>query len=320
MNGDWHPTATIENLKNRARILQQIRAFFLERSVLEVDTPALSYAAISEPNIESFQLTDSSDRLYLHTSPELPMKRLLAAGSGSIYQIAKVFRQGEAGRNHNPEFTLLEWYRVGWDYRALMDEIVALVTAIIGTERLSKPPEWLSYGDAFNRYLAIDPLIASADELARCAEGQGIDLHADEMARGGWLDLLFAEKIQPHLGRGRISFIYDYPADQASLARLKPENPTLAERFELFVEGVELGNGFGELTDAKEQRARFEHDLKIREKRGAHLPPIDERFLAALEHGLPECSGVAIGLERLVMAVLEADAIDEVIAFPLERS
>ena len=320
MNGDWQPTASIENLKNRARILQQIRAFFLERDVLEVDTPALSYAGLSEPNIESFQVIHSTDLLYLHTSPELPMKRLLAAGSGSIYQIARAFRQGESGRNHNPEFTLLEWYRVGWGYRELMDEIAQLVTTIIGTERLIKPPEWLSYGEAFNRYLAIDPLIASADELARCAEGQGIDLQADEMDHSGWLDLLFAEKIQPHLGRGRITFIYDYPADQASLARLKAENPNLAERFELFVEGAELGNGFGELTDAKEQRLRFEHDLKIREKRGAHCPPIDEHFLAALEHGLPECSGVAIGIDRLVMAVLEAGAIDEVIAFPLERS
>lgn len=320
MSDEWQPTASIENLKKRARLLQQIRAFFLERSVLEVDTPTLSYAGLSEPNIESFQLTDSSNRLYLHTSPELPMKRLLAAGSGSIYQIARVFRQGESGRNHNPEFTLLEWYRVGWGYRELMDEIVQLLTTIIGTERLTKPAEWLSYEDAFERYLQIDPLSATADELARCAEGQGIDLHADEMACNDWLDLLFAEKIQPQLGRGRISFIYDYPANQASLARLKPDNSNLAERFELFVDGVELGNGFGELTDAKEQRARFEHDLVVRERRGAHLAPLDERFLAALEHGLPECSGVAIGIDRLLMAVLEAGSIDEVIAFPLARS
>ncbi|MCW8826378.1 MAG: EF-P lysine aminoacylase GenX, partial [Gammaproteobacteria bacterium] len=223
---------------------------------------------------------------------------------------------------HNPEFTLLEWYREGWDYRALMDEIAELITTIIGDERLEQAPEWLSYCEAFLRYLAINPLTASTDELARCAVEQGIELYSEGegMERSGWLDLLFAEKIQPHLGRGRISFIYDYPAEQASLARLKPEDSSLAERFELFIEGVELGNGFGELTDGSEQRLRFEHDLDIRSARGAHLPPIDERFLAALEQGLPGCSGVAIGIDRLLMAVLDADSIDEVIAFPIERS
>ena len=317
MSGDWQPTAPIENLKKRARILQQIRAFFLERAVLEVDTPALSRAGATEPNIESFQTAES---LYLHTSPEFPMKRLLAAGSGSIYQIAKVFRQGESGRNHNPEFTLLEWYRVGWDYRELMDEIATLITSIMGDKRLKRPPEWLSYCEAFNRYLAIDPLKASVDELARCAKERGIDLYSAAMEHSGWLDLLFAEKIQPHLGRGGITFIYDYPADQASLARLKPDNPNLAERFELFVEGIELGNGFGELTDATEQRERFENDLKIREERGADTPPVDENFLGALEQGLPECSGVAIGIDRLVMAVLDTESINEVISFPIGRS
>ncbi|MCW8983284.1 MAG: EF-P lysine aminoacylase EpmA [Gammaproteobacteria bacterium] len=322
MSRHWQPTAPIENLKMRARILQQVRAFFLERGVLEVDTPSMSHAGLSEPNIESFQVTNPDNPLYLHTSPEFPMKRLLAAGSGSIYQIAKVYRQGESGRFHNPEFTLLEWYREGWDYRALMDEIAELITAIIGYERLEQAPEWLSYCEAFLRYLAINPLTASTDELARCAVEQGIELYSEGegMERSGWLDLLFAEKIQPHLGRGRISFIYDYPAEQASLARLKPEDSSLAERFELFIEGVELGNGFGELTDASEQRLRFKHELEIRNVRGAHLPPLDERFLAALEHGLPECSGVAIGIDRLLMVVLDADSIDEVIAFPIERS
>ncbi len=321
---NWRPTAPIENLKKRARILQQIRAFFLERNMLEVDTPALSHAGLSEPNIESFQVTNTIDSLYLHTSPEFPMKRLLAAGSGSIYQIARVFRQGESGRNHNPEFTLLEWYRVGWSYRELMDEVADLVTTIIGEERLKHSPEWLSYCDAFNHYLSIEPLTASVDELAQTGKDQGIELYSDKnsdkMDRNGWLDLLFAEKIQPHLGRGQITFIYDYPSDQASLARLKPDDPNLAERFELFVEGMELGNGFGELTDAKEQRTRFNGDIKIREERRAHLPPIDERFLGALEYGLPECSGVAIGIDRLVMVVLGAGSIDEVISFPIEAS
>jgi len=318
MSGAWQPTAPIENLKKRARILQQIRAFFLDRAVLEVDTPALSHAGLSEPNIEVFQTTDS---LYLHTSPEFPMKRLLAVGSGSIYQIAKVFRQGESGRFHNPEFSLLEWYRVGWNYRELMDEIAALITTIIGEEQLIHSPEWLSYCDAFNQYLSIDPLTASADELARCASEQGIEMNrAEGMDRGGWFDLLFSLKIQPNLGRGRITFIYDYPAEQASLARLKPDNLNLAERFELFVEGIELGNGFGELTDAGEQRQRFEHDLDLRGGRGQVQPPLDENFLAALESGMPESAGVAIGIDRLVMVALGADSIEEVLAFPIERS
>ena len=317
MSGDWQPTAPIENLKKRARVLQKIRAFFLQRDVLEVDTPALSCAGLTEPNIESFQTTEL---LYLHTSPEFPMKRLLAAGSGSIYQIAKVFRQGESGRNHNPEFTLLEWYRVGWGYQELMNEVAELVTTVMGEGRLKHSPEWLSYCDAFGQYLSIDPLIASVGELAQCAEEQGIDLYAGEMGRNEWLDLLFAEKIQPHLGQGRITFIYDYPAEQASLARLKHSNPNLAERFELFIEGMELGNGFGELTDAKEQRQRFKHDLDVREERGVVKPPLDEHFLAALEAGMPDSSGVAIGIERLLMVALAANSIDEVISFPMERS
>ncbi|MDH3355081.1 MAG: EF-P lysine aminoacylase EpmA [Chromatiales bacterium] len=318
MSADWQPTAPIENLKKRARILQQIRAFFLQRDVLEVDTPTLSHAGLSEPNIESFQTTEA---FYLHTSPEFPMKRLLAAGSGSIYQIAKVFRQGESGRNHNPEFTLLEWYRVGWCYRELMDEIVELITIILGTEQLNQPPERLTYCDAFTHYLSIDPLTVSSDELARCAEEQGIMMNTPEgMNREAWLDLLFAEKIQPNLGRGHITFIYDYPAEQASLARLKPDNSNLAERFELFVEGMELGNGFGELTDAKEQRQRFEHDLLVRGERNAPKPLLDENFLAALESGMPDASGVAIGIDRLVMAALGAGSIEAVIAFPMECS
>lgn len=320
MSGDWQPTASIDNLKKRARILQQIRAFFLERDVLEVDTPALSHAGLTEPNIESFRINNSADSLYLHTSPEFPMKRLLAAGSGSIYQIAKVFRQGESGRNHNPEFTLLEWYREGWNYRQLMDEIVKLLTVVLGESFLKEPPEWLSYCDAFGLHLSLDPLTATVDELAHCAQLQGIDLCAEEMTRDEWLDLLFAERIQPHLGRSRITFVYDYPAEQASLARIKEDNPNLAERFELFIEGIELGNGFGELTNASEQRLRFEHELQQRTERGMHLPLIDENFLNALTAGLPECAGVAIGVERLLMILIDASSIDEVIPFPIGRS
>ncbi len=320
MRGDWQPTAPIENLKARARILQQIRTFFLERGLLEVDTPALSQAGLTDPNIESFRTTGADVALYLHSSPEFPMKRLLAAGSGSIYQIAKVFRQGESGRHHNPEFTLLEWYRVGWNYRQIMDEIVELLTPILGERCLQAPPEWLSYGDAFALHLALDPLNASIDQLAQCAARQEIALHAGEMSRGAWLDLLFGGIIQPQLGRGKITFIYDYPADQASLARIKPSDPGLAERFELFIDGIELGNGFGELTHADEQRTRFEHELQKRAARGMHLPQIDENLLDALEAGLPECAGVAIGIERLLMVVLRAASIDEVIAFPTGRS
>jgi lysyl-tRNA synthetase class 2 len=319
---DWQPCATLENLRQRARILQQIRAFFAARGVWEVETPTLSVAALSSPAIDSFVTRYTGPghaagvNLYLHTSPEFPMKRLLAAGSGPIYQLGKVFRQGEAGRRHNPEFTLLEWYRPGLDHHALMDEVEALVAPILG---LAGRAQRLSYGEAFLRFAAVDPFDAPIAELRATARRLGIEGFDAGEERDGWLDLLLSHSIEPHLGREGLCFLTDYPASQAALARLRPDNPAVAERFELYYRGVELANGFHELGGGTEQRRRFESELAQRAAQGRESPPLDERLLAALEAGLPDCAGVALGVDRLVMLALGARSLEEVIAFTIDN-
>ena len=325
---NWRPSAALETLRLRATLLTQIRAFFAARAVLEVETPVLSRAAGTELHLHSFTTqycgpsAPPDGRLYLHTSPEYSMKRLLAAGSGSIYQISKVFRDGEAGRRHNPEFTLLEWYRTGFDYLRLMDEVEALVVSVL-QERLSlRETQRLSYRDAFLRYAGTDPHTAATAALAECARRHGITAPADmeNAERTPWLDLLMTHVIEAQLGRDCLCFVYDYPADQASLARIRPGAPAVAERFELYVQGVELANGFRELADSAEQRRRFEQDNVARKARGLPLLPIDERLLAALAHGLPDCAGVALGFDRLMMLAAGASAIQDVIAFPIDRA
>lgn len=321
---DWRPTAPLANLRARARLLADIRGFFQQAGVLEVETPACSFHAGTDPSLASFHLDYTGPgaqgrALYLHTSPEFPMKRLLAAGSGPIYQICKVFRNGERGRLHNPEFSLLEWYRPGFDHHHLMDEVAELVNAVLPEPR---PVERFTYGALFRLHLAIDPHLASVDELKACAQSQGISGVADLdlPGRDAWLDLLLIHCIEPELGRGSLCFVYDYPASQASLARVRPGEPPVAERFELYMEGVELANGFHELADAAEQRWRFEQDLARRRVEGLPEVPMDEGLLAALEAGLPDCSGVALGIDRLLMLIAGAKRLDEVLAFPLERA
>lgn len=320
---EWRPDAPLQNLKERARILQRIRAFFSEREVMEVETPMLSPAALTDPAIDSLGTRyvgpGHADglKLYLHTSPEFPMKRLLTAGSGPIYQLCKVFRQGEAGRRHNPEFTMLEWYRPGFDHHRLMDEVEALVTTIL---ELEGKAERLSYQQAFMRYAQIDPLNSSIAQLRDAAvrlDCGGFDAGED---RDLWLDLILSHGVEPHLGRGGLCFLTDYPASQAALARLNPDNPAVAERFELYYKGIELANGFHELGDSGEQRQRFESELAERTAQGQEVCPMDEKLLAALEAGFPDCAGVALGVDRLVMLALGAESLDEVIAFTLERS
>lgn len=321
MSSDWRPGATPETLHERARILQGVRAFFAECGVMEVETPILSSAAIPDPHLESFATRYRGPGhadglpLYLHTSPEFPMKRLLAAGSGPIYQLCRVFRQGEAGRRHNPEFTLLEWYRPGYNHHQLMDEVAALVAPILGLEGRA---ERLSYREAFLRHLDIDPLEAPVATLQSCAAEHGLDGFAGDNARDVWLDLLLTHRIEPELGRDGLCFLYDYPASQAALARLSPADPRVAERFELYYKGVELANGFHELADPAEQRRRFEAELLARQEQGMEAVPLDERFLASLEH-FPDCSGVALGIDRLVMLALGAGGIDEVMAFTIDN-
>ena len=318
MSQDWRPTADRRALRRRARVLQQIRHFFDQRDVLEVDTPALSAGATPDPHIDSLRTASGQ---FLHTSPEFPMKRLLAAGSGSIYQICKVFRDGEAGRLHNPEFTLLEWYRVGLDHHALMDEMEALFSALFEAESRAVRFERMTYREAFRRHAGLDPFEAANDELCRVARRAGIDLaDPDDLERDDWLDLLMSEVVSRAFDPGALTFIHDYPASQASLARIRPGSPPVAERFELYFGALELANGFHELDDAAEQRRRFEKDLADRGEAGKERVPLDERFLEALEAGLPACAGVAVGLDRLLMALSGATSIEQVMAFPVDRA
>lgn len=325
---DWMPACSLDLLRRRAELLAAIRRFFAGREVLEVETPLLCHAAVTDPNLHAFATrflppgAREGCGLYLQTSPEFAMKRLLAAGSGSIYQICKAFRDEEAGRYHNPEFTLLEWYRVGFSLADLMDEIEALFAAVCGAGYPLAVAERHAYADLFQRHLGIDPLSADIADFVRCAAAQGFH-EAEALCgedRGIWLDLLFGYFVQPRLGRGRLAFVYDYPVCLPSLARKRPDDPRVVERVEVFLEGMELGNGFHELADAVEQEARFEADLAERRARGAVLPPKDGRLLAALSHGLPDCSGVAVGLDRWLMLLAGEQAIGGVLAFPVDRA
>lgn len=324
----WRPTAPRKILVLRARLLARIRAFFAERGVLEVETPVLSSAAATDPNLASLTTRYTGPgfaqglTLYLHTSPEFPMKRLLAAGMGSIYQICKVFRDAESGRLHNAEFTLLEWYRVGFDHYRLMDDVAALVVDALEDRRAPRAPEKLSYRDAFLRYGDLDPHTARVELFADAARRHGVPIpnHMPHDNLDSWRDLLLTHVVEPQLGKGKLTFLYDYPASQAALARVRDEAPPVAERFELYMDGIEIANGFHELGDAKEQRRRFEADLGRRRKLGLPEMPMDERLLTGLEQGLPSCSGVALGFDRLVMIAAGAQSIEEVLAFPLNNA
>lgn len=320
----WKPGASLHALQQRARVLQSIRAFFAQRDVLEVDTPILSMAAITDPQLESMCTRFAGRDYYLHTSPEFYMKRLLAAGSGDIYQLARVFRSDETGRYHNPEFSLLEWYRLGLDHQSLMDEMQQLVSELF--EQFRDSPvgfKRLSYCQAFINQLAIDPLQASAEELAACASELqietpiGMNINDKDM----WLDWLMVAAVAPGFDQQGMTFIYDYPASQAALARLSKDDPRVAHRFELFYGELELANGFYELLDADEQLARFQQENALRKQRGQKEMPIDQQLIAALESGLPDCAGVAMGLDRLLMVLMGARSISEVIGFttPIER-
>ncbi|RDH84866.1 MAG: hypothetical protein DIZ80_05215 [endosymbiont of Galathealinum brachiosum] len=319
MSFNWQPTASVSILKERARMLQSIRAFFLQRNVLEVETPVISPAAITDPQLESFSTQFHQKEFYLHTSPEFYMKRLLAAGSGDIYQIAKVFRDDENGRNHNPEFTMLEWYRLGFDHHRLMDEIEKLLSELMARGKVNF--QRLSYQQAFINQLEIDPFNSDVTQLKQCAKKFNIETpQGMDDDRDMWLDWLMVEKIAPDFSKDSFTFLYDYPASQASLARLDKEDSRKANRFELFYGELELANGFYELTNADEQARRFESDNISRQQRGQELMPVDECLLGALKSGLPECSGVAIGVDRLLMLMVGADHINEVISFGDEFS
>jgi len=304
-------------------MLAAIRRFFDTQEVLEVETPLLCRATGTDPQLDffssQFNFPPNQQTLYLQTSPEFAMKRLLAAGSGSIYQVCKAFRNGEAGRYHNPEFTILEWYRVGYDLQQLMAEVAELLQQVLAPFHAVLPVNQTSYRQLFLASTGLDPLRFSVNEYHAYAVAnafpEAIDLCGDDHAL--WLDFIFSHRVQSMMDRGAIYLLHGYPAIQSSLARLSAGDPRISERFELFVNGVELGNGFFELADPLEQEARFDREIAYRLDRGLPAVSKDEAFLAALKSGLPDCSGVAIGLDRLLMIALDSTSIDEVLTFPV---
>lgn len=322
---DWHPSASLENLKRRAQFLTEIRRFFYQREVLEVDTPILSHAAPTAPYLDSFT-TDyiaaggQKSSCYLHTSPEFAMKRLLAAGLGDMYQIAKVFRNGEQGRHHSPEFTMLEWYRPSLSYHQLMAEVDDLLQTVVGLS----PAVKMSYQTLFSQYLSIDVTDVEQDELKQYALSRIKSLPQDwQTDKDGWLELLMSELIEPQLALSVHPYIiYDFPASQAQLAKLhrSEEGHIVSARFEVYAQGLELANGYDECLDADELSQRFVEDNLIRHQQGKSAMPVDKHLLAAMQAGLPACCGVAIGVDRLLMLKLGVQHIDAVKSFTFEQS
>ena len=352
---DWRPTASLEALRLRAGLLDTVRAYFREQGVLEVETPALAAAAVTDVHLASLEVrvmggmaaantavantaTNLVAPRYLHTSPEYHMKRLLAAGSGDIWQAARVFRGEELSHRHNVEFTLLEWYRLGFTLEALVSDIDALLRRCLAAPRAAQgaplgPARVLTHREAFLEHADVDSQTATLEQLLAAAELHLGTLPADLNDRDTVLDLLLGMVVAPCLGRGEITYLVDWPASQAALARLRPATagtpgsvpasdvlPAVAARVEAYLDGLELCNGFEELTDATEQRERFARDAARRAAAGLPVPAIDEHFLAALEHGLPPCSGVAVGFDRLAMLAAGTRDIRDVLAFPYDRA
>lgn len=324
MTADWRPGAAFETLRLRAALNACIRAFFAARGVVEVETPVLSMAGNTDPNIASFPLefsgrTDGAPRTrWLRTSPEYPLKRLLAAGFGDCYELGRVFRDGEAGGRHNPEFTMLEWYRTGWDHRRLIGEVAELVGEALALVGRRAALVEVDYHALYRDGIGIDPATATLDEL-RAALGE-VRIDPDGLTRDDWLDLLMTHRLQPTFPADRMLAIRDYPASQCALARVRDGEPPVAERFEIYLGPLEVANGYHELANGAEQAARFARDAEIRAGRGVASPPRDERLLAALDHGLPDCAGVAVGVDRLMMAMLGTPRIADVLAFDFARS
>ncbi|EOV9523973.1 elongation factor P--(R)-beta-lysine ligase [Vibrio parahaemolyticus] len=319
MQTNWQPTASIEQLRQRATLIAAIRQFFAERQVMEVDTPAMSHATVTDIHLHTFQTefvgpgyADGS-KLFFMTSPEFHMKRLLAAGSGCIYQINKAFRNEENGRYHNPEFTMLEWYRVGFDHHKLMDEMDDLLQLVLKCGAAQR----MTYQQAFIDVLGECPLEGSMSELKVAASKLGLsDIAEPEEDRDTLLQLLFSVGVENKIGQDVPAFVYDFPASQAALAKINPQDHRVADRFEVYFKGIELANGFHELDNPKEQLARFEQDNAKRIEMGLKPQPIDYHLISALEAGLPDCAGVALGIDRLIMLALGCDHIDQVTAFP----
>lgn len=310
----WQPSASMAAIRLRAETYSKIRSFFCKRSVLEVETPLLSHTTVTDPHLHSLTTTDGD---YLQTSPEVAMKRLLAANSGSIYQICKSFRKDESGSRHNPEFTMLEWYRIDFTLMQLMEELSALITKLTGINNI----EYFTYAELFEKYIGINPHQASQQDLASITK-QRIDFQGENEDKDTLLDLLLSHLIEPQLGQNGMTFVCEYPASQCAMARIKTNtNGTLvADRFELYLNGMELANGYHELSDPAEQQQRFNNDIAIRKQLA--LPQIQSNMMLieALQNGLPNCSGVALGLDRLLMVMLNEPRIGATLAFTYDRA
>ncbi len=327
LSDDWMPSVDLKALRKRADLYRTIRQYFDEKGVLEVETPLLSSAATVDLHIESFSATFLPNggmpvQYYLQTSPEFPMKRLLSAGSGDIYSLNKVFRNGEAGGRHNPEFTMLEYYRLGMNQQQLVDDLSALLSGVTDFSEENR----FSYRDVFIQHLGVNPHQATDQQLKSLVQDH-VDEHLGDLERNDCLDLLFSTVVEPNLGIKGSSklngvFVYDYPASMSALARLhtNKEGEVVAARFELFVNGVELANGYHELTDGDEQQYRFEQERKKRRELGKYDYPHDQRMVNALKKGMPDCSGVAMGVDRLLMLIMGTSNIADVLAFDFSRA
>jgi len=335
MKSNWTPRSSLETWKLRLDLVQRTRSFFMSRKALEVETPTLSRAMGTDPHIDYFEtrsIVDGQQQqselpLYLCTSPEFHMKRLLAAGWGDVWQLCKAYRSGEVGPRHNPEFSILEWYRVGWDWMQLMEEVVTLCVTLSqghqtpGALKARKPARLITWRDAYRKHCGFDPLFAPVYSMAATAQHLGVP-PLNGATREEWLDYLMALQIEPNLGADGPEFLISYPPHHAALAMIENDAAGLpwARRFELYLDGVELCNGYQELCDPQEQAKRFEADLRLREKLGKRIPPIDTEFLAALQNGLPACSGIALGFDRLAMLILGEGSLEDVLTFPVTRA
>ena len=319
----WQPAAGVQAAKNRGVMMRRIRDCFDAADVLEVDTPALSPYAVSDTQIESLEIPESlvSRRpMFLHTSPEFCMKRLLAAGYPDIFSICRVFRDGESGARHQPEFTMIEWYRLGFGLQAIIDDTIRVIQSALGSTLTQRGSDQLDYRDTFRQVANVDPLVATLQELADAAHADDALRKAVGSERDDWLDLILATQVAPVFEKDRLTVLQHYPASQAALARLCPDDPRVADRFEVFFGSIELANGYVELTDAKQQLQRMRADDEARRRRKRAVRPHDQFLLAALEAGLPACAGVAMGFERLQMIHDATDAIQDVLTFSFEAN
>jgi elongation factor P--(R)-beta-lysine ligase len=324
MNDTWQATASSKALQQRAEIYRHLRQFFHARNVLEVETPMLSEAGNTDPNIESFHVQFSGSMQagnatrWLRTSPEFALKRLLASGIGDCYELGRVFRNGEFGRKHNPEFSMLEWYRVGWDHLQLIEECIELVQQVFALKDIALHVQRLTYQELFIGTIGIDPHAASDKQL--CTALQSItEINSQGLRRDDLLDLLLTHCIEPTFSAQQLTVIYDFPASQCALAKIRFDEIPVAERFELYLGSVELANGYHELTDAKEQNLRFDKDIEVRKMCGSAYPDKDQRLIDALPF-MPACAGVAMGIDRLMMSLLMSECVNDVIAFDFSRA